>query len=518
MIECSVIVPVHNHAALTVQCLEALFSRRPRVSFEIIVVDDGSTDGTGRRLERFDKDVIVLRRDANGGFATACNEGVGSASGRYLVFLNNDTIPQEGWLDALFDHAELHPHAGVVGAKLLFPNDTVQHAGVVMCGDRRPRHIYTGFPADHPAVSRSRPFQAVTAACALVRRTAFERAGGFDRSFRNCLEDADLCLRLGQVGHEVHYCHTSVAYHLESVSRGRQSKNIEKNAQLFHDRWADRIRVDEFDYYVEDGLIGVHYRDAYPIELDIDPLLALRRPLREGAVDEVLNARSRQVLDLLRETVRLTVHVAEAEFGREAVKGNVQRKISREAGDVQPVALLDPRLTERLEQIALDVFGLQESLERSIVGQLNGATNGTSRNGFSASPLLSYKKLVAEIRSMVPNLVSPGSTVLLMTRGDDDLLNLGGLQGWHFPRGEGGEYAGYYPADSEEAIEHLEDLRSEGADYLVIPSTSSWWLRHYQSFARHLEAHYAMVAITESLRMFHLDRNGGGGILKAEVL
>src|SRR5439155_17167350 len=103
----------------------------------------------------------------NGGFAAACNDGVAAAEGDELVFLNNDTIPTKGWLDAMLAYAKDRPRVAVVGSKLLFPNDTVQHAGVIICQDGNPRHLYTGFPADHPAVNRSRRLQAVTAACML---------------------------------------------------------------------------------------------------------------------------------------------------------------------------------------------------------------------------------------------------------------------------------------------------------------------------------------------------------------
>src|SRR6185436_7435266 len=115
-------------------------------------------------------------------------------------------------------------------------NDTVQHAGVVIDPERNPRHIYTGFPADDPAVNKSRRFQAVTFACALVRRDIFEEAGMLDTAFRNDLEDVDFCLRLGEAGHEVHYCHESVLYHLESVSRGKRSDETEQNIRLFRSR------------------------------------------------------------------------------------------------------------------------------------------------------------------------------------------------------------------------------------------------------------------------------------------
>jgi hypothetical protein len=83
--------------------------------------------------------------------------------------------------------------------------------------------------------------------------------------------------------------------------------------------------------------------------------------------------------------------------------------------------------------------------------------------------------------------VPPGSRVLVASRGDEGLVELTGREAWHFPQLEDGTYAGHYPADDREAIAHLEELRERGADYLVLPATSLWWLDHYEGFRRHLE-------------------------------
>jgi hypothetical protein len=83
--------------------------------------------------------------------------------------------------------------------------------------------------------------------------------------------------------------------------------------------------------------------------------------------------------------------------------------------------------------------------------------------------------------------------VIVISKGDDELLRLDGKQGWHFPRATNGVYAGFYPADSAAAIAHLEELRAAGGDYLLIPETALWWLDHYAEFRRHLESHYRRV-------------------------
>src|SRR5205823_7804546 len=128
---------------------------------------DDSTDTTPGLLAGYGDRIRIVTHAANAGFARSCNDGAAAARGEYLVFLNNDTVPRPGWLDALAAAADAAPRAGILGCKLLYPDGTVQHAGLVFRPDGSTRHLYTGFPADHPAVNVPRRFQAVTAACLL---------------------------------------------------------------------------------------------------------------------------------------------------------------------------------------------------------------------------------------------------------------------------------------------------------------------------------------------------------------
>jgi glycosyltransferase involved in cell wall biosynthesis len=284
-------------------------------STEIIVVDDASTDLTPQLLRSYGDRITVVSFPANRGFATARNVGAARAVSDYLVFLDNDTIPHVGWLDALLRYAGQFPMATMIGSKLIYPNGTIQHAGVVVCQDRYPRHIYAGFPDDHPAVNRSRQFQIVTAACALVQRAAFTEVGGFDTSFSNGNEDVDLCLRLGEVGHEIHYCHDSVLCRLELSSRGIVPTPGPEAEALYRNRWRSRVRPDDIQYYVEDGLLNIRYRQHYPFECDLSPLIGtVSATERDSEVDRLLTTRARQVFDLTQENSQLLVQVQEAEL------------------------------------------------------------------------------------------------------------------------------------------------------------------------------------------------------------
>jgi GT2 family glycosyltransferase len=497
---CSIVIPAHNRAGLTRQCLDAILAEPPSLPFELIVVDDASTDATAELLAGYSAPVRVLTRSQNGGFATACNEGAAEATGEQLVFLNNDTIPQPGWLDALARYADQHPAAAVVGSKLLFPDDSVQHAGVVICQDANPRHVYAGFPGDHPVVNRSRQFQAVTAACMLVRRAAFEQAGGFDNAFRNCLEDTDLCLRLRESGHEVHYCHESVLYHLESVSRGRRSKDIERNAKLFRERWSDKARRDDLDYYVADGLLRIHYRDGYPLGLELSPYLAsVHVEGRRDEAERLLDAQSRHVTELLREAVRLTAYVADIELG--GAGAAAARDEPAPEGEAAPIEL--DRFLRRAEELEAEIYELQAGLAAAL-GRAREPEDD-DRRPFEPSEQLGYRKLVAEIRRAVAETLPAGAIIVVASRGDDELLELDGLQAWHFPQDEQGVYAGHYPADDAAAIEHLERLRERGAGYLLLPATALWWLERYPGLGTHVRERYGVALEDESCVIFSLD-------------
>lgn len=311
--QCLIVIPSYNGAHLLSTCLEALFAHPPeRCSWRVVIVDDASSDGTAERFKGYDERVAVVARSANGGFAKACNEGARMGGGAdYLVFLNNDTVPLPGWLDALVDDASAHPKAAAVGSRLLFPDGTIQHAGVVIGHDRWPHHMYVGFPGEHPAVTRSKRVVAVTAACLLVRRSVYEDLDGFDTAFINGYEDIDFCLRLGDNGHEVRYCPRSVLYHLESVTRwaDKSMRDTSHNDQLYEERWLDRVIPDDVEHYLADGLIWVGYGDGYPIRMSISPQLAAvqTETSAEDRLERLLSIRTEQVLELRAENIRATL-------------------------------------------------------------------------------------------------------------------------------------------------------------------------------------------------------------------
>jgi GT2 family glycosyltransferase len=240
---CSIVIPVFNRAELTRACLDALRDTVDFSAHELIVVDNASTDDTAALLAGHPLAPRTIRNDRNLGFAGACNQGAEAARGELLVFLNNDTIPEPGWLAPLIEIARREPGVAAVGCRLLYPDSRlIQHAGVAFdLPGPIPYHMWRGFPADWPPANVPRDLDVVTAACVLMRRDVFRSLDGFDESYRNGYEDVDLCLRMREKGHRVAYCPTSVVLHHEGMSEGRMAHDG-PNAELYLQRWADRLR------------------------------------------------------------------------------------------------------------------------------------------------------------------------------------------------------------------------------------------------------------------------------------
>ncbi|HDQ39936.1 MAG TPA: glycosyltransferase [Desulfonatronum sp.] len=251
----SIIIPVFNNKELTKECIKSIQENISNIPFEIIAVNNGSTDGAAGMLKRMQqgKTLRLIANQENLGFAKACNQGAAEACGDFLVFLNNDTRVTPGWLNALVACASSGSDIGAVGAQLLFEDGLVQHAGVVFDHKLKPVHIYKFFHPRHPAVQKQREFQAVSAACMLVKRAVFAQAGGFDEQYVNGYEDVDFCLRLRRDGYKAIYCPKSVVIHLESKTPGRFDA-MNANRTLLMQRWGEVLRHDELEYYREDGI------------------------------------------------------------------------------------------------------------------------------------------------------------------------------------------------------------------------------------------------------------------------
>ncbi|NQT34047.1 glycosyltransferase [bacterium] len=300
-IDCSILIPVFNALDYTRECIETLLRDGSDVAFEIIVVDNGSTDDTPSYLRSKRDSLTVVSPGMNLGFARANNLAARHAIGRFLVLLNNDTIPEQGWLEAMVQATESDKNVGIVGAKLLYPLDRlVQHAGVVLTDDLKLMHIYERFPEDHPAVNKRREFRIVTAACMLVKRELYSELNGLDERFVNGFEDVDFCLRAGEKGMRVIYEPKAVVLHHAERTSGRHLHET-NNAMLLTKLWRHKLTPNINRYLTEDGYKINHNRGVATIapqgermiELSDSVSLSLqdkaRETLKDGKIGEALD-------------------------------------------------------------------------------------------------------------------------------------------------------------------------------------------------------------------------------------
>ena len=436
----TLVIPAGGNMKCLEQCLESVLERTTYTNLRVLVTDD--SDGTAvadhcRALGKLDSRLIYRRfRLKPFNYSAINNAAVSVVDTPYVVLLNDDiTVITPDWVEAMLEHAQ-RPEVGVVGAKLLYPDRSLQHAGVILGPRENCDHAFRHLPEEDggyfefPRLIRN--WSAVTFACAMMRRSVFDEVGGLDaQNLAVAFNDVDMCLRIRERGYWVVYTPYAVLFHHESATRSMHSNLGEED--YMRRRWGDVIRHDPF---YNPNLT----RKAEDYSLNFDaPTFAER-------------------------------------LGRRAA-GNGKHVAPGPLPTAATPAGHDPK-------------------------GING--HRPKRN--------SYPQIRRRIREVVNAELPTGSVVVVVGRGDDNLLQLGPRRGWHFPQTEAGVYAGFHPADSEEAISHLEELRRKGADYLLFPSTAFWWLGFYGDFQKYLESRYPCVCSDPSCLIFQLSTTPGGGM------
>lgn len=241
----SVVIPAFNNVEFTLCCLASICRYSPRRAFEVIVVDDCSSDATQEMVSSI-AGLRHVRNEENLGFIRCCNKGASLARGRYVMFLNNDTQVLAGWLDALVDVFDTIPDAGLAGSKLIYPSGYLQDAGTAMNRDGSAVMVGLNDVPDRPQYNYLREVDYCSGASMLLERDLFTRLGGFDELFMPAYyEDADLGFRVRQAGKKVIYQPASVVVHHLSVTTndaGQGKKRlIEINRAKFVQRWRSEL-------------------------------------------------------------------------------------------------------------------------------------------------------------------------------------------------------------------------------------------------------------------------------------
>lgn len=244
----SIVIPVHGQLAHTLDCLRMIAAHPPRAGVEVIVVDDASPDDSAAVLARIDG-LRLHRRASNGGFIAACNDGARIARGAVLVFLNNDTWPQPGWLDALLATFDAVPAAGIVGAHLLEPDGTLQDAGGRVFADGSAANLGRGASPDDPRHARLRDVDYACGAALAVDRALFDAVGGFDARYAPAYyEDTDLGFAVRAAGRRVLVQSAARVVHLEGATSGTDvregaKRHQARNRAVFAAKWREALQA-----------------------------------------------------------------------------------------------------------------------------------------------------------------------------------------------------------------------------------------------------------------------------------
>lgn len=276
-VEVSIVVCVHNHIGYTYNCLLSILRNTPDLRYEVIVVNDCSTDDTAKVLAVIEN-VVVIENEQNLGFLKSCNNALAAVRGQYVCFLNNDVQVQAGWLKSLIAPFGQFSDVGLVGAKLIYPYGLLQEAGGIVNFKGEPANYGKFDDPDAIHYNYLRQTDYCSGACIVIPKIDLDTLNGFDDVFSPAYyEDTDLAFRVRyQLNKKVYYQPLARVIHFEGVSSGKVSdgKNVKSyqlvNAEKFKARWKDVFET--FPSTTEHKAIARKFVDGKHL-LIVEPLL-----------------------------------------------------------------------------------------------------------------------------------------------------------------------------------------------------------------------------------------------------
>lgn len=248
----SVVIPVYNQFGYTYNCLKAILAHTEGIAYEVIIADDCSTDEV-KNLEDIVHGIKVIHNTKNLKFLLNCNNAAKYAKGQYIVFLNNDTQVQPGWLHALLDVMDKKKDAGMVGSKLLYPNGKLQEAGGILWKDGSAWNYGHFQNPDASEFCYVKEVDYISGAAIMISHKLWLEIGGFDEAFEPAYyEDTDLAFEVRKHGYKVYFQPASLVVHFEGISNGTDtSTGLKKyqvvNQKKFFQKWKDVLGHEHFE-------------------------------------------------------------------------------------------------------------------------------------------------------------------------------------------------------------------------------------------------------------------------------
>jgi GT2 family glycosyltransferase len=254
----SIIIPTKDLGETLDKCLKSIFNKTVYPNYEVVVIDNGSTEAyTAKVINYWEKQeptrFSCYKLDIPFNFSKINNYAVTQTKGEYLLFLNNDIeVISSDWIDAMVEQAQ-RPPIGAVGALLLYPDRSIQHAGIVLgiggIGSHSHKHLPSVFPGYFGQAITINNYSAITAACLMCRREVYDSIEGFEEKLAIAYNDVDFCLRLVEKGYRNIYLPHVVLYHHESKSRGRDDTpeklaRLTEEAEYMQHKWSKILKND----------------------------------------------------------------------------------------------------------------------------------------------------------------------------------------------------------------------------------------------------------------------------------
>ena len=250
--EVSIIVPAYNQEKYTLACVESIIKNTDNVTYEIIIMDDKSPHQSAREIYKYMKNIIFHSNEENLGFLRNCNKGATFSNGKYLLFLNNDTNVQPGWLSSLVDLIGTSEEIGMVGSRLVYPNGQQQEAGGIVWNDASGWNFGRLDNPQKPEYNYVKEADYLTGAAMMILKSLWDEIGGFDERYVPAYyEDTDLAFEVRKHGYKTLFQPKSVVIHFEGISNGTDlGSGIKQyqvvNKEKFFDKWKKELTQDQF--------------------------------------------------------------------------------------------------------------------------------------------------------------------------------------------------------------------------------------------------------------------------------